>query len=135
MGGKRPDQYRIAPDEAGATDYKTRPNQPNEPGLDRGVSEGSRHMGDAEADDLYTRMRQSKQARRIEQGSDMLEENSDSMDESAESGDRSESESESDRTMRGSSRNGSGMTANSSAHGRRRIRRGEQSSEEQSSEE
>jgi hypothetical protein len=70
MGGKRPDQYRISPDEGRATDYKTYPNEPEEPGIGHGVSEERSHTGDVEADELYRRMMQSQKAKQHEQGSD-----------------------------------------------------------------
>ena len=34
MGGKRPDQYRIAPEETLSTDYKTRPLVPQDADMD-----------------------------------------------------------------------------------------------------
>lgn len=65
MGGKRPDQYRIAPDETLATDYKTHPNEPGDLAAQHHIHTTRRKRGrKQEEQELYSRIM--KGARRDE---------------------------------------------------------------------
>ena len=65
MGGKRPDQYRIAPDENLATDYKTHPNEPGDLAAQHHIHTTRRKRGrKQEEQELYSRIM--KGARRDE---------------------------------------------------------------------
>jgi len=85
MGGKRPDQYRIAPDETLATDYKNYPNEPGELDAQHHIRTSRRRRGRrAEQEELYSRiMKGARQPEREIEEADVESEASRDLEEDA----------------------------------------------------